>query len=245
MANELPFMPYKPRGCQADIIEDIMRTLDEGRHFVMESGTGTGKTIVSLAGALAHAKPRGKKIVYLTRTISQSDQVMKELKAISSVSEVSGIVVTGRGKSCPLFRSVEDIDSIPSHVQYAMCQDRKRRSGQEDGCGYSGSVATEESLLRRICSEEFPTADSFDRMCEDLRICPYEAKRLMMGSVDVVCVPYTYLLTPDIRDYLLASMVPDSDVSLIVPIIDEAHNFIDHARDTESFVINTSLLESA
>ncbi len=245
MANELPFMPYRPRGCQADIIEDIKRTLDEGRHFVMESGTGTGKTIVSLAGALAHAKPRGKKIVYLTRTISQSDQVMKELKAISSVAEVSGIVVTGRGKSCPLFRTIEDIDSIPSHVQYSMCQDRKRRSGQEGGCGYSGSIATEESLLRRFCSEEFPTADSFDRMCEDLGICPYEAKRLMMRTADVVCVPYTYLLTPDIREYLLSSMVPDGDVSLIVPIIDEAHNFIDHARDTESFVINKSLLESA
>ncbi len=247
MTDDLPYMPYRPRGCQAEIIKDIRKTLDEGRHFVMESGTGTGKTVVSLAAALEHAKPRGKRIVYLTRTISQSDQVMKELKAISSIAEVSGVVVTGRGKSCPLFRSVEDIDSIPSHVQYSMCQDRKRRGedGQEDGCRFSGSVATEEAMLGRICSEEFPTADRFDRLCEDLGICPYEAKRLMMSRADVVCVPYTYVLDSDIRSYLISSMNPEGDVSLIVPIIDEAHNFIYHARDTESFVINKSLLESA
>ncbi|MBR4227164.1 MAG: ATP-dependent DNA helicase [Candidatus Methanomethylophilaceae archaeon] len=245
--DENPYMPYRPRGCQAEMFSDIRRTLDEGRHIVMESGTGTGKTVVSLCAALAHAKPRGKKVVYLTRTISQSDQVMKELRAISSKREVSGIAVTGRGKSCPVFRDIEDIESIPSHVQYAMCQDRKRRrsDGQDDGCGYDGSVEMHESELMRLCSQEFPTSDRFDLFCERLGICPYEARRLMIGFVDVVCVPYTYILTPDIRSYLLSSMVREGDPALIVPIIDEAHNFIDHARDTESFTITKSLLESA
>ena len=59
--RDAPYMPYEPRGCQLDIICDIRSFLDEGRHVVIESGTGTGKTIVSLAASLQHAKATGKK----------------------------------------------------------------------------------------------------------------------------------------------------------------------------------------
>ena len=75
--QDAPYLPYEPREVQLDIIRDIRNALDAGKHIVIESGTGTGKTITSLAGSLEHAKARGKKIIYITRTISQSDQVMK------------------------------------------------------------------------------------------------------------------------------------------------------------------------
>ena len=102
---DAPYLPYVPRPGQLEIIRDIKACLDSSKHIVMESGTGTGKTIVSLAGALEHSIPRQKKVVYLTRTISQSNQVMRELKAISTLKPVSGLPITGRGRSCPLFRS--------------------------------------------------------------------------------------------------------------------------------------------
>jgi len=57
--KDAPYLPYKPRGCQMDIISDIRNALDEGRHIIIESGTGTGKTIVSLAAGLEHAKKTG------------------------------------------------------------------------------------------------------------------------------------------------------------------------------------------
>lgn len=60
---EAPYLPYVPRPGQIAIIEDIRGCLDSARHIVMESGTGTGKTIVSLAGALEHSIPRKKKVV--------------------------------------------------------------------------------------------------------------------------------------------------------------------------------------
>ena len=89
---ELPFFPYEPRDMQADIVKDLTDALDQGKHIVIESGTGTGKTIVSLSAALAHAISRHKKVLYITRTITQSDQVMKELRAISKLRPVSGSV---------------------------------------------------------------------------------------------------------------------------------------------------------
>ena len=88
---EAPYLPYVPRPGQLTIINEIKESLDGGCHIVMESGTGTGKTIVSLSAALAHAKANGKKVVYLTRTVSQSNQVMRELRAINRIKSVSGL----------------------------------------------------------------------------------------------------------------------------------------------------------
>ena len=197
-----PYMPYGPRGCQMDIITDMVKALDSGRHFVMESGTGTGKTIVSLAACLDHASRTGKTIVYLTRTISQSDQVMRELRAISRIKPVSGITITGRGKSCPLFRSLKDFDSIPSNVLSMMCNDarEKSRHGKAGGCRY------------------------FDRVEMSLPV---------------------HILDPDIRDSLMTNLDRPGDPKSLLIIVDEAHNLVDAARESETFRIDRALVDAA
>jgi len=91
-----PYFPYRPRPSQVEIVRAVEGAMDGGKHLVMESGTGTGKTVCSLVGALQHAKANKKKVLYLTRTISQSDQVMKELRSISRRQKVTGIPMLGR-----------------------------------------------------------------------------------------------------------------------------------------------------
>ena len=244
---EAPYLPYEPRGCQLDIIADMRDALDEGRHFVMESGTGTGKTIVSLAASLEHARRTGKKIVYLTRTISQSDQVMKELRAISSIKPVSGIAITGRNKSCPLFRGTEGYESIPPHVLSMMCEDRRSRSqkGQAGGCRYYDRVKGELENVEAHVRSAFPKSEELDKYCEKLGICPYEAKKALMRKMDVVVAPYVHILSDDIRNNLLANLDLADGTDKLLVIVDEAHNLIDAARDQESFVINARMVDSA
>jgi DNA excision repair protein ERCC-2 len=170
---DAPYLPYEPRELQMDIIADIRRAIDEGRHIVIESGTGTGKTIVSLAAGLEHAKKAGKKIVYLTRTISQSDQVMKELKAISSIRSVSGITITGRNKSCPLFAR-EGLEDLPPNVLSLMCDERKKKSlnGGHGGCRYFDRTRAELNNTIDFCLREFPTSAELDSYCERSGACP-------------------------------------------------------------------------
>ncbi len=244
---EAPYLPYAPRGCQMDIITDIRNALDESKHIVIESGTGTGKTIVSLAAGLEHAKGRGKKIVYLTRTISQSDQVMRELKAISRIRKVTGLTITGRNKSCPLFRGTKDYESLSPKVLSMMCEEKRSKSikGAAGGCRYFDRIATEKSNVEGYLLDSYPTSDELDRYCEKIGVCPYEMKRQLMKDVDVVAVPYVHILSPDIRDNLMVNLGLEGRPEDMLLIVDEAHNLVDAARDQESFVINRSMVDNA
>ena len=240
-----PYMPYKPRGCQAEIISDIVNNLEEGRHIVMESGTGTGKTVVSLAACLEHAKLHNKKIIYCTRTISQSDQVMRELRAISKMSDVSGIAVTGRNKSCPLFRGQPGFESLPPNVLSMMCDERKQKSnkGQSGGCRYYDRFKSQIPIVKEYVKSEFPCSDDLDRYCEKLGACPYELKKALMRDCDVIALPYVHILSKDIRNTLMSNLgVEPKDILLI---IDEAHNLIDAARNQESFIIDARMIDNA
>jgi DNA excision repair protein ERCC-2 len=245
---DAPYFPYEPRALQMQIVADIREALAGSKHIVMESGTGTGKTIVALAGTLEHAKAKGKRVVYLTRTISQSDQVMKELRAISSIKPVSGITITGRGRSCPLMKAVAGYEDIPPQALSSLCEDRKRKSmtGQAGGCRYFDKLKTEMPDITQYCSTSFPTSESLDAFCEKAGVCPYEAKKILMKDADVVVAPYVHILSEDIRGNLLSNMgLGEDGEKQIVMIVDEAHNIIDAARNSESFKIPVRLVEAA
>ncbi len=246
-SEEAPFMPYKPRGCQMDIIHDMVTALDAGRHFVMESGTGTGKTIISLAAGLDHAQRTGKTIVYLTRTISQSDQVMRELRSISKIRNVTGIAITGRAKSCPLFRGVKDYENIPSSVLSMMCEDVREKSirGRAGGCRYFDRVELALPQIEEYVRTQFPTSDELDSFCVKMQVCPYEAKKALMKGAKVVAAPYVHILDPDIRDSLMTNLNRPGDPESLLIIVDEAHNLVDAARDSETFRIDRSMVDNA
>ncbi len=245
--QEAPFMPYRPRGCQMDIIQDMVTALDNGRHFVMESGTGTGKTIISLAAGLDHATRTGKTIVYLTRTISQSDQVMRELRSISKIKPITGVAITGRAKSCPLFRGVKDYENIPSNVLSLMCEDAREKSihGKAGGCRYFDRLQNALPQIQHYVETEFPTSDELDAFCVRLQACPYEAKKALMKDARVVAAPYVHILDPDIRDSLMTNLDRQDDPESLLIIVDEAHNLVDAARESESFTIDRSMVDNA
>ncbi len=221
--------------------------MDEGRHIIIESGTGTGKTIVSLSAGLEHAKKTGKKIIYLTRTISQSDQVMRELKAISRVKNVSGLTVTGRNKSCPLFRGTKDYETLSPKVLSMMCEEKRSKSikNQAGGCRYYDRIKTEIDNVLNYLINEFPTSDDLDKYCERIGVCPYEMKKQLMKKVDVVAVPYVHILSSDIRTNLMTNLGVEESPESVLLIVDEAHNLVDAARDQESFTINKDMVDNA
>ncbi|MBX8637677.1 MAG: hypothetical protein KIY11_04870, partial [Thermoplasmata archaeon] len=70
--------PYVPRTGQIRMMHGVFDALTTGRHIIMESPTGSGKTASVLSAAVDSMGTR--KILYLTRTNSQQRQVMRELR---------------------------------------------------------------------------------------------------------------------------------------------------------------------
>ena len=238
----MPFFPYEPRTFQKDIIKDISDAVSSARHIVIESGTGTGKTICSLAGVLQHARPKNKKVLYLTRTISQSDQVMNELRSISQLRPVSGITLTGRKRSCPLLRAVKGYEDISPKALSSICEERRNKS-RGPGCKYYDRTKQELANIEDYCKRVIPSSEQLDEYCESIEVCPYEAKKALIQYMDVVVAPYVHILSDDIRSNLLINMKCEDEN--IILVVDEAHNLIDAARDQESFVIRIRMLDSA
>ena len=120
--------PYSPRPFQMEIVAAIRGSMSAGEQLVMESGTGTGKTVCALVGALEYAKDR-KKVIYLTRTISQSDQVIKELRNISKKRKVTGLPVLGGLGHVPFYaRPMSWMASLRAHCPRSVNKKRGPRS---------------------------------------------------------------------------------------------------------------------
>ena len=60
----MDLFPYKYRKNQNEIVTTIGNSLIDRKHFVFESGTGSGKTICALSSTLNYALEHNKKIVY-------------------------------------------------------------------------------------------------------------------------------------------------------------------------------------
>jgi len=101
--------PYRPH--QKDIIGTISSALAGKKHVVMESGTGTGKTVCTLYAAYSYATKHGKKLIYTTRTNSQHHQVITETKSINMASQATLCAVgfQGRNNFCLLLKDMERI----------------------------------------------------------------------------------------------------------------------------------------
>ncbi len=128
--------PYSPRKFQKDIIDEITSVLQEKDHLIMESGTGTGKTISTLAPAVDFALKNGKRILYLTRTNSQQTQVILELRAIMNrlremefkLAEgfIPGIGLQGRKNMCCMVGIDPEFEDATSEELSRLCNRMKR-----------------------------------------------------------------------------------------------------------------------
>lgn len=222
--------PYGYRPYQAEIVDSIRDSLSKGRHFVMESGTGTGKTVSALSGALDAAIPAGSKVVYLTRTKSQQRQVMSELRSISAKTPLLGLSVQGRGgTTCP--RVLEDPElatGTPEELSRLCSELKKKLKG--DPCKYYVKALESNEETLAFVSKNTPTPEEFVSFCVKRGICPYEAAKVLLPMADVVAAPYSFLLSPFVAKHFLGWL--EESIGNVYVVVDEAHNIPDYLRDT-------------
>ncbi len=229
------FFPYTPRPGQDRLMELVAEACENRRHLVVESGTGTGKTVCALCGVLEGCRKRGKKLLYLTRTNSQQNQVMLELRRIGGSPRLFGIALQGRRNMCPLAVTDQELSGGSPEELSKICSELKARvmRGDEDACRFfADTMSADLKGVTRYMRRDLPTAEELAAHCTDLGLCPYEVTKMHVPAADVVAAPYIMFFDGFIRHNLLDWM--GCSLSDVVVVVDEAHNLPSYARELRS-----------
>ena len=240
----LDYFPYSPRSDQREILSFISSSISNGKHVVIESGTGTGKTITSLSGTLPFAKENGLKIIYLTRTKSQQKQILSELKEIAKQKEIFGIGIQGRSPStCPIMKEDNEFKNGTPDELSKLCSHLKKSKDGKCRCKYYQKMLDTdiEDYVRKL-SLNFPEPEAFQKQCILDGYCPYEASKIAIPYADVVAAPYTFVVVPFILKKLLEWMNVPLERTIIV--VDEAHNLPEFLRESSTLEYNMATLDA-
>ena len=218
---QIPFPEGKtPFPQQVRLMEKVVQAIQNSEHALLESPTGTGKTLALLCASLAARKSLenpGPPIYYGSRTHSQLRQVVAELR------------------ECPLPEGTKMV-VLASREHYCLKADVKSSSNVNDACVnaveekkckfFDGNEA-----LARATESDIQDIEDLVRDGLKLSGCPYHASRIRHEGADIVFAPYNYLVDMDIRKALKL------DLNGATVIIDEAHNLGDVVRDSCSSVV--------
>lgn len=232
--------PYPPRRHQEEILAAMDKALDGG-HLVLQSGTGSGKTICALYAALRRALEEDRLVLHLVRTNSQQRQVMAELRQLGPY----GLALQGRQRMCLLAREDPELAAGTPEELSQFCSDRREEVNRgEPGCPhYRGLLDAELETTAAWFQEHLPTAEETVDRCESLGVCPYELNKLLAPRAKVVTAPYVYFFSAPLRRALLETL--QRPLEDLIVIVDEAHNLPAYCREVASFQVSLRSLERA
>ena len=247
----------RPSRPQLQLMRHAAAALSAGRHALLESPTGTGKTLALLSTCLAtqwarqtarHAadEPYSQRLVYVSRTHAQLDQVTRELRRLPYRPMMS--LLASRERFC-LHADVSRADdkaaacADATHVGKMCCthldraEDINYPQAPQHRANYlpGGKLAVYD--IEEIVKDN-----------EANHVCPFHATRdLMTGGGDekkgwssaLILITYTQLINVCVREASGTERVIDDAII----IVDEAHNLDSDCRDTASIELSLAMLE--
>ncbi len=94
------FPQYEHRPQQVHMMREVARALNEGRHLLIEAGTGTGKSLAYLLPAVTFAHLNQEHVVIATHTINLQDQLLqKDLPLLQQIVPFAFYATTLKGRS--------------------------------------------------------------------------------------------------------------------------------------------------
>lgn len=208
--------PFKPYPLQEAYMSKVIQACDTGNYAILESPTGTGKTLSLLCSVLSWRKHRNttNKIVYSSRTHSQLSNVIKELKR--TVFQPTTSIIASRTYLC----LHDNIKKMESSAQSRKCRELRQRKQ----CIYDNESKIEQ-VSKKLLNQLFDI-DTFVDFCRNEVVCPFYASQMNVKSADFILSPYTYIADPISRNSLPSTVFNQS-----ILIFDEAHNFPEQCCD--------------
>jgi len=217
------FAGYEDRTAQEQMVAEVAQSFEEGRHLLVEAGTGTGKSLGYLIPSLYYAIREQKKIVVSTHTVNLQEQLReRDLPLLREVFPVPFRTAVLKGRNHYLcLRKFEN--KINTEDFYNPQEDRLTASQMIVWLGETKRGDDEELHLGTKGSDFWQTVSSdaescLNRACPWFKKCFYHRARHEANEADVIITNHSLLLTDVLADHRL---LPYYDHL----VIDEAHHF--------------------
>lgn len=255
--------PFKPYECQETYMEKVLDALHRSENALLESPTGTGKTLCLLCATLAWQRQQA-------RSLPQNSQMTQSTSVLPSQADttepikphrVPTIIYASRTHSqlSQVVRELRNTRYRPKHAvlgsREQMCVNPKvkKANATASDINYDCNKMSKDRKCRfRNNLEGFvaPRNESFQHYqvqsvmdMEDLvamgtseKVCPFYYTRSLVSDAELILVPYNYLFDKDAREGTLAEVPWDN----AVVIFDEAHNLESFASESASFDLSSA-----
>lgn len=240
----------KPRYAQRHMIAHIARVLaqaeddnpqqrEQGEHLcLLEAGTGTGKTMAYLIGALAVARQQNKSLVLSTATVALQQQLLsKDLPQMAALEDepLNYQLAKGRGRYLCILQVEKLLNGQQDLNQMALYEDEASQrldgsvivfyqqlldrfaAGQWDGERDHLAEEIDDSQWLPLTSDHTRCTN---RRCGHFSSCPFFRAREALDDADVIVANHDLVLA----DLALGggAILPDPAESIYV--FDEAHH---------------------
>ena len=226
--------PFEPYDCQLDFMSKTLEAVATKQTALLESPTGTGKTLCLLTATLAYSLPRSSElekptVVYASRTHAQLSQAVKALRA--TVYQPKVAVVGSREHLCGHPRVSKLRGTAQNRACSALCARR--------ACHLRNELDRQQKASRN--APEGQALDIEELVADGARrgTCAYYGARHSLKEADLIFAPYNYVLDERHRN--------TSGVNWrgSIIILDEAHNVASVAEDAASFSLTSVDLAGA
>ncbi len=235
---------YEARREQTQMAKAVSNAIQEGKHLIVEAGTGVGKSFAYLVPAILAAARQGKKVLVSTHTISLQEQLLqKDLPFLRSVmpEEFSAVLVKGRSNYLSLRRLGAAVSRAGSTFQHPddfdqLSQIRMWAGATTDGSRSDLDFKPSGAVWDAVGSEH---GNCLGKQCPQHKKCFYFAARQRMRNANILVVNHALFMSDLALRGAGASILPDYQVA----IIDEAHTLEAVAGDHLGLRITSSQIE--
>ena len=188
-----PNFEYRPE--QQQMAEGVARALSEGRHLVVEAGTGVGKSLAYLVPSVIFALENHRKAIISTHTINLQEQLLnKDIPAVRKLVERPFEAALMKGRQnylCPnrLDRALQVRgDLFTSSQQEELLRIKDWSQKTTEGTLSELDAEPDPELWMQICSEPHLCTP---KTCSGSNKCFYQEARKKLLTADIIVINHT------------------------------------------------------
>lgn len=255
--------PFKPYDSQISYMSSVIRSLNGRTNALLESPTGTGKTLCLLCATLAWSESMALKdesnkplIIYSSRTHSQLAQISTEIKKTQYKPRIG--LLGSREHLC----SNTEVKALKdANAMAIVCRQKVKRNKCQQMLNLPSVLKQHQ---QQQGAQKLPDIEDIKSFADKHRTCAFYMTKEMISSSNLLLLPYNYLLDRQIQKSILSSLsngddddddfdntndggslfkngtnnTADSRLRGAIVILDEAHNIEGVCEDLASIEID-------